>query len=569
VPSTLIVRAQDSAYEGGEIRLSADPNHSAYDANLDVYNNHFRIHSNGTSRIDFQLTDGGLITTRSSLKLVKITNTPLGIDTSLKIGTTIRDLHLNFDFGSGSDINDGYSSGITWGHSDTAQAGIYCQSSGSYGTRLIFGTTNSYANGTYARVIIDHEGKVGIGTMSPDAKLYVYKADESGGSGKLADALHIRGKLTIDDNVTSGGTANSLLNILYNGTHEYGVVMKIHSYGGDSPCIRFSHSSSAAEINSQVNTNWTVGMYSTSMTDFAITRDRGTNGWGTAVLRIDNNNYIYTSSYLNLGGGNENNASSPPRVLGFNGSDNYIRSYQTAYLNVNSATYLACLGDKNPVHTGRTAVYDGVYTYRSYGGAANSPTTYAAYIGFGHGTSGSAEICVEWTSAAGIWYRSMGDWQNWTSWKRIWSAGDSVTNAVWNDLAECRKSELREPGYAITPAGIRTTKRLEPGCRITSDTWGFALGDENDKTKMPVAISGRVLAYPARSREEYHLGDCVCSAPDGKVDIMTREEIRNWPDCIIGSVNEIPDYDEWGSDEKDNTGRDKIKVNGRIWIDIK
>jgi len=154
-------------------------------------------------------------------------------------------------------------------------------------------------------------------------------------------------------------------------------------------------------------------------------------------------------------------------------------------------------------------------------------------------------------------------------WKRLWTQGNAVTNAVWNDLAESRRSESREPGYAITPSGVKATKRLEPGCRITSDTWGFALGDENDETKMPVAISGRVLAYPARSREEYHLGDCVCSAPDGKVDIMTRQEIRDWPDCIIGIVNEIPNYEEWGSDEKDNTGRGKIKVNGRIWIDIK
>lgn len=157
----------------------------------------------------------------------------------------------------------------------------------------------------------------------------------------------------------------------------------------------------------------------------------------------------------------------------------------------------------------------------------------------------------------------------WTGWKQMWCAGDAVTNAVWNDLAEYRKSYLHEPGYAITPAGERTTKRLEPGCRITSDTWGFALGNESNKEKMPVAISGRVLAYPYRSRNEYHLGDCVCSAPGGKIDIMTRQEIREWPDCIIGIVNEIPEYDEWGPDQVDYDGRDKVKVNGRIWIDIK
>jgi hypothetical protein len=31
----------------------------------------------------------------------------------------------------------------------------------------------------------------------------------------------------------------------------------------------------------------------------------------------------------------------------------------------------------------------------------------------------------------------------------------------------------------------------------------------------------------------------VCSAPEGKVDIMTRQEIQEYPDRIIGIVSEI------------------------------
>lgn len=53
----------------------------------------------------------------------------------------------------------------------------------------------------------------------------------------------------------------------------------------------------------------------------------------------------------------------------------------------------------------------------------------------------------------------------------------------------------------------------------------------------------------------------VCAAPNGTVDIMTREEIINYPDCIIGTVSEIPDYEIWGTDN--------VKVNGRIWIYVK
>lgn len=80
-------------------------------------------------------------------------------------------------------------------------------------------------------------------------------------------------------------------------------------------------------------------------------------------------------------------------------------------------------------------------------------------------------------------------------------------------------------------------------------------------TQTPIAVSGRVLVYPYQDRNNYHAGMAVCSAPNGTVDIMTREEIKEYPDCIIGIVSEIPDYKKWGSDQ--------VEVNGRIWIKVK
>lgn len=149
----------------------------------------------------------------------------------------------------------------------------------------------------------------------------------------------------------------------------------------------------------------------------------------------------------------------------------------------------------------------------------------------------------------------------------------AVHSAVWNDYAECRKSDINEPGRVVTPddsgMSFETTERLMPGCRIISDTWGMLIG-ESEEAKTPVAICGRVLAYPYQAIENYHAGDCVCSAPNGTVDIMTRDEIKEWPDRIIGVVNEIPDYEIWTQTEPDGEKRTKqIAVNGRIWIDVK
>ena len=137
--------------------------------------------------------------------------------------------------------------------------------------------------------------------------------------------------------------------------------------------------------------------------------------------------------------------------------------------------------------------------------------------------------------------------------------------AVWNDYAEFRKTNKKaKPGQVVVDRDdgslIITTKRLQTGTHVVTDTYGFSIG-ETDETQTPVAVSGRVLVYPYRAREEYHAGMAVCSAPDGTVDIMSRDEIMLYPDAIVGIVSEIPTYEEWGSDH--------IKVNNRIWIKVK
>lgn len=139
-----------------------------------------------------------------------------------------------------------------------------------------------------------------------------------------------------------------------------------------------------------------------------------------------------------------------------------------------------------------------------------------------------------------------------------------VYGAVWNDYAEYRNTTDAKPGEVIIENGDgslhKSTCRLEPGANVVTDTFGFAIG-ETDQTKTPIAVAGRVLAYPYEDRYSYKPGAAVCSAPDGKVSQMTREEMINYPDCIIGFVSEIPKYKTWG------TGN--VNVDNRIWIKIK
>ena len=139
--------------------------------------------------------------------------------------------------------------------------------------------------------------------------------------------------------------------------------------------------------------------------------------------------------------------------------------------------------------------------------------------------------------------------------------------AVWNDYGEYRicKDNFK-PGQVVLENGDDTlsiaSQRLQRGCSIVSDTFGFAIG-QTDEAKCPIAVSGRVLAYGYESREEFaqHIGWPVCSGPNGTVSIMTEEEEEKYPSRIIGTVSAVPDYETWG------TGN--VPVNGRIWIKVR
>ena len=142
--------------------------------------------------------------------------------------------------------------------------------------------------------------------------------------------------------------------------------------------------------------------------------------------------------------------------------------------------------------------------------------------------------------------------------------GSKVYGAVWNDYAEYRIcNDNFIPGQVVCENGDDTLsiaiERMQPGANIISDTFGFAIGETED-AKCPVAVSGRVLAYTYEAREEFRAGDPVCAGPNGTVSKMTREEVKEYPDRMIGTVSAIPNYETWGNEN--------ILVNNRIWIKI-
>lgn len=146
-----------------------------------------------------------------------------------------------------------------------------------------------------------------------------------------------------------------------------------------------------------------------------------------------------------------------------------------------------------------------------------------------------------------------------------------VIGSYWNDYAEFRevipvKNEVIEAGNVVCEKGDDTmclvTQRLQAGAKIITDTFGMCIGETNIFTR-PIALCGRVLAktYEDRERFKDNIGAAVCAAPRGTVSIMTREEIKEYPDRIIGYIGSVPDYDTWGAKH--------IPVNNRVWIIVK
>ena len=128
------------------------------------------------------------------------------------------------------------------------------------------------------------------------------------------------------------------------------------------------------------------------------------------------------------------------------------------------------------------------------------------------------------------------------------------------DYAEKQTATIEEPGRCVATDidGILkpTTERLQSNCYIISDTAGLCIGKE--KENVQVSVTGYVYAIPYKNKNEYHLGDCVCSAPNGTIDTMTRQEVKNFPDRIIGVVSIKPKEKQMN-----------VNTDNRIWIKLR
>lgn len=193
-----------------------------------------------------------------ALDIKRTTSLSLAIDNNLKIGATRYDLNFNVNNSTGSGINNGNVSAITWGKDDATYAGIYYQSSSNYGSRLIFGTTGSYSNGAYARMIIQANGNIGIGTLTPSVMLDV------NGTGKFkgissTNAINIEhsnsAKLTAKDTTSTGEVFYGFGSAHQNhGIYSYGYAPTASTWTTDEKWMVYRDSTGKITLNGNATT---------------------------------------------------------------------------------------------------------------------------------------------------------------------------------------------------------------------------------------------------------------------------------------------------------------------------
>lgn len=147
----------------------------------------YMCHDDGTNQFGFRMLGGNGSATTKDLEVGIYNNLVVQGDGKVGVGTRDPIALLNIQGGAanwsettpGISVGtvhldpkvstDSYGNAITFGASDygngeTAQAGIYVRSDATYGTKMYFGTTDSYASGSKMRMMIDNLGRVGIGT---------------------------------------------------------------------------------------------------------------------------------------------------------------------------------------------------------------------------------------------------------------------------------------------------------------------------------------------------------------------------------------------------------------------
>ena len=170
------------------------------------------------------------------------------------------------------------------------------------------------------------------------------------------------------------------------------------------------------------------------------------------------------------------------------------------------------------------------------------------------GTAGLILTVGSATTGAGTLFATSGTPAPAGTTKAVWDGNfyaTKVYNAAWNDIAEFMlRAENSDSGDVIvmTNEGVKKSfKRAQKSViGVNSDTFGFALGAENQENKTPIGLAGKVNV---KVKEKLKIGDLLVSDCNG---FATKASFFDFliPGIIFGKVLE----------EKNDTNISRISI---------
>lgn len=243
--------------------------------------------------------------------------------------------------------------------SDSVQVGYYSAKGNSY-MDVFVKTTGGY-QGTVIRCLQDSRGGINsnVSLFAATQTTEAYTSIEAAAKAlyNLAYTSIVKGSDVGTVNyANSAGNSDTL-----DGIHANGLFTNL-SNSGNNLSITIGGTNKILTVNYASNAG-------NADTVDSLHVHSGRNSEANKIVRTDGNGYIQCG-YINSDKGNEGNNSSPARVWGTNGSDNYLRSYLTSALSVK---YAASAGNADTV--------DGVHASGLFTNLSNSGNNISITIG--------------------------------------------------------------------------------------------------------------------------------------------------------------------------------------------
>lgn len=119
-----------------------------------------------------------------------------------------------------------------------------------------------------------------------------------------------------------------------------------------------------------------------------------------------------------------------------------------------------------------------------------------------------------------------------------------VYNAAWNDIAEFMDSDGDcKPGQVMVRSGDKIIPSYKRGDKLVvgvySDTFGYALGADNQEKKVPVGLSGRVYVW---IKEPVKAGDLLISSDISGFSTVLKDEENGTGKVFAKALSDKFDY---------------------------